>query len=117
MSSVISTTPRSIYIDWVFRGCCWLGAEEIPEVSNTPSRTKEKLQLHRDPSRRACAGEVKLTAVISDRLCCARAAQQLQLSRLIAQTDRKQECNPPISQPAEDRLSTPSRAEDGTEGR
>lgn len=35
MSSVISTTPRSVYIDWAFHGCCWLGAEENPEVSPT----------------------------------------------------------------------------------
>lgn len=86
------------------------------EVSNMLSRTKEKLQLHRDSSNKTCAGtlqgEVELTILISDRLCCAKAAQQPQLSRLIAETDSKQERNALILQLAGEQPLTPSSAEE-----
>lgn len=79
------------------------------------SRTKEKLRLHRDSSNKTCAGtlqgEVELTILISDRLCCAKAAQQPQLSRLIAETDSKQERNALILQLAGEQPLTPSSAE------
>lgn len=121
MQVILLAQPHDLFtMTWVFYGCFCLGTGKNLEVSNIGQGLKKNCSFTETPQAEpvqglTLQGEVDLTVLISDRLRCARAAQQPRLSRLTAETESKQECNPLTLQLAGDPPSTLSSAKECTE--